>query len=262
MVDYKIIAENAIKFTIYASGKPVGHIVMCTHGNVLQFEKKDVFTLHGNSDITSDFVDILFNACSENDLTVASKVYEKESVLNHIRALLLHSKFNYDPNIVNYTKSNDQKKSPYGDDYTLEWYLSNGEERFMEILKQCCVNDPNHTPETIVKEYQIWKDNKFDNSQWKLATKGDELLGIILPMRNNNFPNVGNITYIGVLPDKRKAGHGVKLHCVALDILFNDLQVNTYLGMTHKENKGMISILEINKCEFQDVIVFNTEKIK
>lgn len=257
---YKVIAEKAFKFMIYASDIPVGYIVMTIHGNVLQFDKADVYTLNGNSNITSVFIDSLYNVCSKNDLTVASQVYGEKSVLNHIRDLLLQSKFNYDSQTVNYVKSNNNEKSQFRDEYTLEPYTDRGEEYFIEILKQCCIDDPYHTPETIVEAYQTWKNNKFNDSHWKLVSNNGELIGIILPMENNTFKKNGNITYIGVLPDKRKAEHGKKLHNIALDILFNDIKVDTYLGMTHKDNKGMRTIFEKNACIFNDTIVFNAKQ--
>ena len=47
---------------------------------------------------------------------------------------------------------------------------------------------------------------------------------------------------------------------IALDILFNDLNAKIYLGMTHKNNDGMVNIFNKNNCKFKNVIVFNTKE--
>lgn len=258
MAAYTFKTDNTVRFQFYKDKNYIGYINLLLEGSSFTFDDSNISLTNWEEDITIDFINHLYECCEKHKLKVASRLTGSQ-VLKHLRGLLLNSKFKHDPNIVYYTKYSNST-SPYKSEYELKDYLSEGEEYFLQILEECSKDDPNYTDKSISNEYEKWISNNHDTKYWKLVFKDSNPIGIILPINNPENSNVGNIDYIGILPEERQKNHGVKLHNITLDILFSDLKVKAYLGMTHKDNNNMIKIFMENECIYQNVIVFNTEE--
>lgn len=257
MPKFNFEADDTVRFKVFAEGEQTGYIILHRKGTLLQFEHVDVAVNRDITEILPEFIDYLYEYCQTHDYTVASYASENK-MLQHIRSLLMQSRFSYVKDLVNYVKILDTNESPFSDGYVLEPYLDRGKEHFIDILKQCSQNDPYYEDKSIEDKYNEWIAQNHKDSFWRLAFQGDDIIGVMLPIVNPHDPSIGKIDYIGVVPDERRQGHGIKLHNIALDILRKDLKASIYHGMTHKDNP-MVNVFVDNHCEFRDVIVFNTK---
>lgn len=75
------------------------------------------------------------------------------------------------------------------------------------------------TPETAsddVTELVAYAGDAFDPARWLLVSDAAGPVGVVLPQPYPDEPGTGSLFYIGVMPDRRGAGHGARLHLLGL----------------------------------------------
>ena len=85
----------------------------------------------------------------------------------------------------------------------------------------------------------------FDPARWLLVSDAAGPVGVVLPQPYPDEPGTGSLFYIGVMPDRRGAGHGARLHLLGLHELAAR-GCTRYVGSTDERNPAMVRIFERN----------------
>jgi len=104
------------------------------------------------------------------------------------------------------------------------------------------------TPETAsddVTELVAYAGDAFDPARWLLVSDAAGPVGVVLPQPYPDEPGTGSLFYIGVMPDRRGAGHGARLHLLGLHELAAR-GCTRYVGSTDERNPAMVRIFERN----------------
>lgn len=236
--------DSGVIFKFFKKGVQFGQVKFTKTDTNLYIEDSTFSSLNGIENITLEFINYLYKYCEENSLCIVSK--HCNEVINYLITLFRQSKF-----IINYIYiiENYPYQSPYKDEYVLKDYLFHGEDYFLKVFEECSLGDPSiNEKHNIHDRYKALKDNKIDNTYWRLVFQDDKIIGIIMPFARSEATgwNGYNASF-GTMPEQRHKGHGTKLLSLAVDIFFNDLKVTKYIGMTDIDNYGMIKLYNYNK---------------
>jgi RimJ/RimL family protein N-acetyltransferase len=89
--------------------------------------------------------------------------------------------------------------------------------------------------------------DRFDPSQWLVASNLAGTIGVILPQRFSDRPHWGTLFNIAVTPAFRQLGWGRVLHAYGLERL-RLIGVERYVGSTDVRNQPMRRVFESNGC--------------
>lgn len=95
----------------------------------------------------------------------------------------------------------------------------------------------------------------FKKDNWKIVYQDSVKIGLVFPQLYPDDSGEGSIFYIGVLPEYRGKGLGVKIHSKGIEFLKN-LNATKYVGSTLESNQAMNSVFKKNGCETQYTQLF------
>jgi GNAT superfamily N-acetyltransferase len=133
-----------------------------------------------------------------------------------------------------------------------------GEQTFLRYLVAAATDDPEGSaatnPEQEFQELLDHAGEAFNPNQWFVAFDPahaahptDRAIGIVLPQQFADKPSEGTLSYIGVMPEFRQQGYGVRLHQRGLELLFS-WGVQRYIGSTGQSNLAMQRVFAKNQC--------------
>lgn len=127
-----------------------------------------------------------------------------------------------------------------------------GEEAFADLMLRASEGDPFDatTPETALEDLRELIDAAGDAfvAERRLAVSDDDgPLGVVLPQPFPKRPRVGTIFSIGVVPERRRAGVGRRLHRFGL-VRPQALGGEQDAGSTDPANAAMCAVCAANRC--------------
>lgn len=138
------------------------------------------------------------------------------------------------------------------DEWTLTSLAELGQEKFAQRIYQASIGDPFETTTaenalTELTELMTYAGEAFAPEQWFAVDDAAGPIGVVLPQLVHDSPGEGTLFYVGVAPERRRAGFGTRLHTLGLALL-QDLGAQFYLGSTDTRNTGMRKIFTTNNC--------------
>ncbi len=125
-----------------------------------------------------------------------------------------------------------------------------GEPPFKARLAEASEGDPFEERRTGARDLEReWRDlvesagKRFDPARWWLVDDARGPIGVVLPQRVNE--STGTLYYVGVVPSRRGAGLGRRLHALGLSLLAAD-GVRRYVGSTDVRNSAMRAVFARN----------------
>lgn len=130
-----------------------------------------------------------------------------------------------------------------------------GERTFAQKLLMASTGDPfeTSTPDSALSDLRDLRHRAgatFDAEQWLLLSDEHGEIGVVLPQVYERDRTSGTLFYIGIMPDRRGHGLGLKLHQFGLHRL-RELGAMDYRGSTDATNTSMLAIFKANGCDLE-----------
>ena len=140
--------------------------------------------------------------------------------------------------------------APALDDWRLRSLAGAGEHAFNARMAAASEGDPFEERRSGERDLEReWLDlvesagTRFDPTRWWLVDDARGPIGVVLPQRVNE--STGTLFYVGVVPSRRGAGLGRRLHALGLALLARD-GARRYVGSTDVRNAAMRAVFERN----------------